>query len=313
MSYSLGIDIGGTSVKLGVVDREGNLHWEDHFSMSRNADNQKFGEHLKHSFSQIPQNLKSQLIGSGVCAPSPLESREGILLGYNNIAGLDHFPIKSFIQTELGIPSFLQNDANAAAIAEYIFGEGKACDNLLVITLGTGLGSGWVINGELFTGWNGNGMELGHITVEMNGATCGCGQKGCVEAYFSTRGFLMRMEERGIVLETGEDFFSLIRSKNPTEAKKQAAAIEVLEKGISALGEGIRSSVNLLNCTKVILVGGLTKSADLYLEKLNEAVNQKVFPVFQKKISIRLGKSFSGIIGAGSLVFGESSGKLYFL
>ncbi|NUM41810.1 MAG: ROK family protein, partial [Leptospiraceae bacterium] len=167
----------------------------------------------------------------------------------------------------------------------------------VIFTLGTGIGCGWVYKGEIFNGYKGNGMESGHCTIVINGALCGCGQRGCAESYFSARGFLSRYKEKtGSEIESARAFFELVRKKDPV-------AVEILSFGTMVLAELLRNTIHSVNPKKIILVGGLTKSWDLFGENLIERVKEIVFPVFLDYTTIETGSGLSSTYGAASLCF----------
>lgn len=165
--------------------------------------------------------------------------------------------------------------------------------------IGIGVGGGFVDKGILYSGYLGNGIEIGHTTSVIGGALCGCGVYGCVESYFSTRGFLNRYTEKTkSQLENAETFFRLVREKNPI-------AEEILHFGTLALAHAVRGAIHLLNPEAVVFVGGITKSYDLFGKILESEIRSNIFPVLNDRLKIGSGGSLSGALGAASLVFSK--------
>ncbi len=289
----LGIDIGAGSIKAGIVDENGIIIEETNTNTSSSMDNQAFEKALQTTVDFF--HGKYNIDGIGVGSPGPIDTEKGIIFSSANLPNLDQFPIKKILKNILGQEIYFNNDANCACLGEYFFGEGKGSPNLFVFTLGTGLGGGWVWKGQLFNGWEGNGMEVGHTTILKNGAMCGCGNRGCAEAYFSASGLLNRYyEESKIRLASVKGFFDLVRSKDPL-------AIQILVYGTEILSEASRNIVNLLNVDTIVFVGGLVQSWDLFGDSLEIGIQKKVFPILRDRLKIRKGKN-QAILGAAGLV-----------
>jgi glucokinase len=294
MKKFLGIDIGGGSIKATLTDREGQILEESKLQTNPNWENHEFLENLA---SLISSFLSHSISGIGIGSPGPIDIERGIIHYSANLVNLKDVHLVSYLQERFSLPVFLNNDANCAALGEYYFGAGQGVENLLVFTLGTGLGAGWVWKGELFNGYMGNGMELGHTTVVMDGALCGCGKRGCAESYFSARGLLNRYEEKsGVHLDSAYSFFELVRKKEPL-------AVSILEFGVRVFAECIRNVVHTINPEKIILLGGLTASYDLFEEKLKTRLQEIIFSVLYTRLKIELGGKVAGSLGAASLAF----------
>lgn len=288
----LGIDIGAGSIKAGLVEKDGTILCESRVPTFREMTNQDFEKSLQNLIHEVTKG--KTVLGVGIGSPGPIDSEKGVIHASANLPHLQAFPIASYIKEQWGWESVLNNDANAAAVGEYFFGKGKGSTNLFVFTLGTGLGGGWVWNGKLYNGFQGNGMEVGHTTVVIDGELCGCKKRGCAEAYFSARGFLNRFKEKtNVQLESAKEFFNLVRNKHPQ-------AEEILNFGIQALSEATRNIVNLLNVDTIVYVGGLTQSWDLFGYKLETNVRTKIFTVLEKRLKIYYGQN-QAILGAASL------------
>lgn len=193
MKSYLGIDIGAGSIKASLIDSNGNV-LKSSFRKTGTETNEK--QFLDSIFDIVLELKNSSLTAVGIGSPGPIDSENGILIESANLPLLKNVALVSHLKKKFSIPVYYNNDANLAALGEYHFGLGKGSPSLVILTLGTGLGGGWVYQGKLFNGYKGSGMEAGHVTYLPNGSLCGCGQRGCTEAYFSASGFLNRYKEK---------------------------------------------------------------------------------------------------------------------
>lgn len=292
---AVGVDIGGGSIKVSLFEKTGKELKTRVSPTPEHLDNQSFLKILKETIRPLVTNA----IGIGVGSPGPLNNEQGIMISSANMQGLKNLPIKEELKKEFSLPVWYENDANCAALGEAYFGIYKDTESQLIITLGTGVGGGFVNKGILYSGYLGNGIEIGHTTSVIGGALCGCGVHGCVESYFSTRGFLNRYTEKTkSKLENAETFFMLVREKNPI-------AEEILHFGTLALAHAVRGAIHLLNPEAVVFVGGITKSYDLFGKILESEIRSNIFPVLNDRLKIGSGGSLSGALGAASLVFSK--------
>jgi glucokinase len=290
----LGIDVGGGSLKASLIDREGKVYQEEAIQTDRFWDNSKF---LTTIHSLIEKFQKISYVSIGIGTPGPIDIAKGTIIRSANLPNISNLALIDSISTRYKVPIHFNNDANCAALGSYFFNKDAQVESLVVITLGTGYGCGWIFNGKIFNGYLGNGMEAGHQTVITNGALCGCGQRGCVEAYFSTRGLLERFREKtNISLSDGKAFFKLIE-------RKDEDAQDILSLGIEAFSNSIRNIIHLLNPNKIVLVGGLTKSKDLFFDRVNSHLDLIVFPVLRSHSKVSIGESIAGSLGAAALGF----------
>ncbi len=295
MKKYLGIDVGGGSIRGTVVDKEGNSYFDFSIATESNASNKDFIDAISNVVRQCLAAVPVDAIGIGT--PGPIDIDTGVLISSANLKNLKNLELVSFVREKFHLPVYFNNDANCACLGEYYFGTGKSAKSLVVFTLGTGLGCGWVVNGKIFNGYKGNGMEAGHLTVIKDGALCGCGQRGCVEAYFSTKGLLTHYSDlTSTELTNAKDFFELVAG-NDEKAK------QVLELGVSALAEGIRNVVHLVNPDRIVFVGGITASYDLFGKSLEEKAKRIIFPVLAEHVEFKVGSSVAGSFGAAALAF----------
>ncbi|MGJ4747744.1 ROK family protein [Leptospira sp. SA-E8] len=295
MSSIIGVDIGAQSIKACLTDESGKIISQSDCKTGQEMDSKLFLSSLEEQISELISGSKDPVKGIGLGSPGPIDKENGILISSANLPLLKNVPLVDFLKKKFNIPVYYDNDANCAALGEYWFGEGKASSNLIVLTLGTGLGGGWVFQGKLFDGYLGNSMEVGHTTIHPGGALCGCGQRGCAEAYFSASGFSSRfLEKTGSKLSDIETLFDLV-SKDHKEAS------EILEEGIESLAQLIRNLIHLLNPEHIVLSGGIAKSYSFFGKRLENRVKEIIFPIFKEYVKILPGKSVTGALGAASL------------
>lgn len=295
LQSAIGVDVGGGSIRVSLFDESGNELKSQVSPTPDHLDNDSFLKILKDTI----RPLAKDGIGIGVGSPGPLDNKRGVMISSANMLGLKNLPIKESLTQEFSLPVWYENDANCAALGEAYFGTYKNTESQLILTLGTGVGGGFVNKGILYSGYLGNGIEIGHTTSVIGGALCGCGVHGCVESYFSTRGLLGRYKEKSNqTLENAEEFFQLVRNNDPL-------AKEILNFGTLALAHAVRNAVHLLNPEAVVFVGGITKSYDLFGKKLESEIRSSIFPVLNDRLKIGAGGSLSGALGAASLVFSK--------
>ncbi len=184
--YSIGLDLGGTNLRAAAVDRNGKMLQKIWGSTDLTRGPEAVVEDMAKAIDALRHALGSQdLQGIGVAVPGFIRLKEGIIAGSNNLAVLEGFPMRDALQNRLGTPVILENDANAAAMGEKWIGAGRDVDDLILLTLGTGIGGGIIADGRILHGFLGMAGEVGHITVVPNGNPCGCGNRGCLEKHAS--------------------------------------------------------------------------------------------------------------------------------
>ncbi|EMM76481.1 ROK family protein [Leptospira santarosai] len=292
MKSYLGIDIGAGSIKANLVTQDGTILESTSRTTGAETDEPQFLDSLTAIVSEMKNH---SLTAIGVGSPGPIDSENGILIQSANLPLLKNVALVDHLKKKFSIPVYYNNDANLAALGEYRFGIGKGSPSLVILTLGTGLGGGWVYRGKLFDGYKGSGMEAGHVTYLPNGSLCGCGQRGCTEAYFSANGFLNRYQETtGNTLDSAEEFFDRNR-------KGETVASTLLNEGIEALAQLCRGLIHTINPEKIVFTGGLMYSWDLFGNSLKERVRELIFPIFRTYTQILPGGNVSGTLGAAAL------------
>ncbi|HHF98755.1 MAG TPA: ROK family glucokinase [Candidatus Aerophobetes bacterium] len=275
-SFAIGIDVGGTNIKSLLVDREGKVLASD--------TRRSFGKESKEKekvLSQLFLSIKAlkeegekkgvsshQIAGVGIGAPGPLNTEEGIIYQAPNIPSWKNIPIVKIVEERIKIPCFLENDANAAALGEWWLGAGRGFDYILLLTLGTGIGGGVIIKGEVYRGARGCGAEIGHMIIKEGGITCGCGARGCFEAYASATGVVKRAKalvDKGYKTLLSEKEELACEDVFEAAKKKDEIALFVVEETCRYLGIGIGNLLNIFNPEIVILSGGMAKEEKILL------------------------------------------------
>lgn len=313
--YSIGIDFGGTKVLAGVVEMSSGRIVSTSKKKTRNPNdmndvNKRLTTVVDDAL--VEANLTSKdIVGIGIGAAGMVNRERGVLLTAVNM-GLNEIPLTEPLSQHYGVPSKLGNDVEVATIGEMRFGAGKGCDNFVCIFVGTGIGSGIVIDGKIFKGATGTAGEIGHTILYPNGRLCGCGAYGCLEAYAS-RSAVAKLVANEI--ERGQD--SVIQDRiDPTKGILRSKAIsQALEAGdplvtravtdaARFMGLGLVSVINFLNPKRIILGGGLIEASEMYFKIAAEEAASKCIKVARKKLDIvkaGLGDN-SGIVGAAMLM-----------
>lgn len=316
----IGIDIGGTYTKYGIVDREGNCLAE---SFTNTAIHNNFDDYLKDLYDAIENSLKFvkgqvDIKGVGIGAPNG-NYYNGSIENAVNLNWRGTVPVAEKMEKYYpGITIALTNDANAAAIGEMVFGGAKDMKDFIVITLGTGLGSGIVIGGTLVYGNDGFAGELGHIIAQPNGRDCGCGRKGCLEAYASATGIRRTvywlLSERMIDSELRSVNFNDLTSKMISEAalRGDKIALEAFDYTGYMLGSKLADTVAHTSPEAIFLLGGLANSRELIINPTKKYMEENLLPIFRNKVKILLSSlpdMNAGVLGAGALAWNELNRK----
>ena len=304
------IDLGGTHTKLGLVDEAGRALAHETFPTRSPRGGDSWADEAASTLRTIADEAglaEDAILAVGLGAPGPLSVKRGLLLNpLPNLPGWQGFPITAALRDRLGKPAFLDNDANVAALAEHWVGVGRGVDNLIVLTLGTGIGSGVIAEGRLLHGYADNAGELGHLSINHRGPKCACGNRGCIELYACaaavTRRYRRNLRAAGKAPRrasiTPKDVFDAALSGDPA-AQKTFEQIGVY------LGMAIASMVHAFNPQMVVLAGGVAQSGELLLAPVRETVLQHIYPEHREGLEIRASElpEGAGLLGAARLAF----------
>lgn len=311
--YVVGIDIGGQTSKIGIVDARGTVLTQSSIRTDNHSDVNLYIEELSDAISKLASSIGGveKIRGIGVGAPNgnyytgTIENAVNLVWGGSNA-----IPFSKLMKDKIGIPVALTNDANAAAVGEMTYGAARGMKNFIMITLGTGVGSGIVINGDVVYGHDGFAGELGHTTsVRYNGRLCNCGRVGCLETYASAIGVARTAREWIEMTSEPSSLRSLaeqITSKDVYEAASNGdqLAIRVFEYTGKKLGEAFADFVAFSAPEAIVLFGGLARSGDLLLKPIEEHMNANLLPLWKNKVKIifsQLKESDAAILGASAL------------
>lgn len=313
-ALAIGIDIGGTGTKFGIVDRVGNVLFSSEISTRKHTDVNDFIDELHTELSKLIDNVGGigRIKGIGVGAPNG-NFYTGTIEYAPNLPWKGIIPLARMMEDKFKIPVVLTNDANAAAIGEMMYGAAQGMKDFIMITLGTGVGSGIVANGKLVYGHDGFAGELGHTTIIPNGRLHeGTGKRGSLESYASATGVRLTTLE---ILEKSSEPSTLrsvpsdqIDSKKVYEAAiaGDAVAKQIFESTGTILGAALANFVMFSSPEAIILFGGLTKAGDLILKPTRESMEANLIQIFQNKVKIlvsHLKESDAAILGASALAW----------
>ncbi len=314
---AVGIDIGGTSTIMGIVDTDGNCLYKKDIVTSEGKELNEFLRLLSDLIDEGTSFLNEEyrIAGIGIGAPNG-NSKSGNIEFAPNLPWKGVLPVVEKFRGIRQERIILANDANAAAIGEMVYGGAKGMGDFLVITLGTGLGSGFVSNGRLITGHDGLAGELGHVTVNRNGRMCGCGRRGCLETYVSAKGIKRTLFK---LLGHFPDIQSDLRSVSfenlePPMITKAAEdgdklAQMAFEYTGGLLGRKLADIVAITSPSAIFLMGGLANAGDLIISPAKKSMEINLLKVFKNKIEILPSslKENPGVLGAAALVWGYNS------
>lgn len=311
--YVVGIDIGGTNTVFGIVDARGHVVAADSVKTRKHVDFDDYINDLYEGLSRLikANEAEDQIQGIGIGAPNG-NYYTGEIINPPNLPWGPVIPLAEKMSKAFGgIPVAVTNDANAAAVGEMTYGAARGMKDFIMITLGTGVGSGIVINGQLVYGSDGFAGELGHVIMKRNnGRVCGCGRTGCLEAYCSATG-VARTAREFLEIRTEPSLLRNIQIEDITSKDVYDAAMagDKLAKDIfnytgEILGEAFADMVAFSSPQAIILFGGLAKSGDLLLKPLKETFDKSVMPIFKGKTKIlisELKESDAAVLGASAL------------
>jgi glucokinase len=309
-----GIDIGGTNTIFGLVDKAGNVLAEYRIKTTDYPDIKKFIVALSDGIAGMMKTQKDvKLTGIGIGAPNA-NYHKGTIELPPNLPWKGMIPLVNYLKEKVDVPVVITNDANAAAMGEMIFGGAKGMKDFIVLTLGTGLGSGIVINGDVVYGHTGFAGELGHCVVVPGGRDCGCGKQGCYETYASASGLVRTV--LSLLSELKDDSTlrdippSQLTSKMIVEAaqKNDPIALEAIDYTAEMLAFGICNAIVFSSPEAVFLFGGLVKAGEILLAPVRDYVDQMVMPIFKGTVKILpsgISESNAAVLGAASLAWNE--------
>jgi glucokinase len=309
----LALDVGGTKLAAGVVSADGSLHSfrsiETHVTDGPAAVIERLVDLGRDVLAEAG---RPELTAVGIGCGGPLDPRSGVILGPPGLPGWDEVPLGSLVNARFGVPTYVQNDATAAALGEYRWGSWDV-RNLVYLTISTGFGGGVVADGKLFTGSANQGGELGHVVVDWQGRYCGCGARGCAEAYVSGTSIAKRAVE-ALAGRPDSSLASLpvVTAKDVVEHARggDSLAREIWDETIAILGRMVAVIINICEPELVVLGGGVTRSGSYLLDPVREAALRQAMPPAAKACDVVLSHHGDavGVFGAAAIAYHQSEG-----
>ena len=313
--YRIGIDLGGTNIAVGIVDSGYGIAVKGSVPTRAERDCDEIVKDMAFLCVSLlkEKNIKmSEIEAIGIASPGTVDPEKGIVKYANNLK-MSNYPIAEKLKSMLKFDKvFVGNDANAAALGEALAGSGKGVSDFVMITLGTGVGGGIIIDGKIYSGFHGAGAEIGHTVIEHNGVKCTCGRRGCFESYSSATGLIRMTREKMMTSKkssmwriAGNDLENVDgRTAFAAASKGDKAAREVCAEYIDYLACGLSNVINELRPEVLALGGGISKEGDNLLEPLRELVENEIYgndeADMTKIVAATLGND-AGIIGAAYL------------
>lgn len=323
-SYAVGIDLGGTNIKAGLVDKNGKIQSRLSIKTNYNADPLIISNQIFELIEEIINSANSttaetgaglkpapvSIAGIGLGSPGLIDKKGETIIFSPNLPKWRNIPVKRMLTERFSMPCVLENDANAAAWGEKWAGAGKEASSMVVLTLGTGIGGGIVIDNKLWRGANNVAGEIGHMVIQMNGPKCNCGNYGCFEVFASATAMVRRFKE---LLKSGASSslkdLSEITAKAINDAAFQGdrASLDIIKETGQYLGIAIVNIMHVLNPEIIVLTGGMIGSGELLMNPIKEVINQKAFEASYKDTKIVFSKlgNDAGIIGAAGCLLKE--------
>ena len=314
IDIALGIDIGGTNTVFGIVTDKGNILFKESISTNGMDPAEELFERIFTTFNNLYKQYSSEykLVGIGVGAPDgnyykgSIENPPNLNWGYVNVIEL--------VQKHYNIPTALTNDANAAAIGEMQFGAARGMKNFVEITLGTGLGSGIVVDGKVLYGHDGFAGELGHINAVRDGRRCGCGKKGCLETYASATGIIRTVSEMLAIYRESSPLRDIPNTEITAKKIYDAAscgdkiAINAFKYTGKILGESLADAVAVLSPEAIVIFGGLAQAGNLIIEPTKKHMELNLLNNYKGKIKLitsGLNEGDAAVLGSSALIWNE--------
>ncbi len=314
-NYKIGVDLGGTNISAAVLDEQNNIVLKDSRKTLQSRGAMAVIDDIAGLVLELCDKTSVNIkeVGKiGVGCPGAIDDKNGVVLFAGNLKGFDNLPLADLLCEKLGVKVMISNDANCAALGEFIAGAAIDYDSALLITIGTGIGGGFVDNGEIYIGSSIGGAEFGHITLVSGGEQCSCGKKGCFESYCSATA-LIRDAKKAAKNDSSGALYSLckgdiekISGRTPFEAYKigDPVAKKLIEDYIFYMGDGIVSIVNIMRPQIVMLSGGISAEGELLTVPLTEHLKKYAFAHDQIEppcvATAKLGND-AGIVGAANL------------
>jgi glucokinase len=302
------VDLGGTHLRAATVDERGKIHFRAKQSTPQGTDPNDIVEAVVNAVQEYRKDAAAdELRAVSLVVPGTVNVAEGTVVKAPNLPCLDGFPLAAALTDRLGLPAILENDANAAAVGEMWQGAARGCRTIICVTLGTGVGGGIILDGELWRGVDGAAAEIGHMCVDpFGGVACTCGSRGCLEVFASATAIVRMTREasprfpdsllHGTTELTAESIFA-------AGLKDDELALEIFRRMGVYLGIGLANLINILNPEMIVIGGGVVNGWDLFEKDMLQQVEERAFPLLAARVKIERAKcgDDAGLLGAARL------------
>ena len=310
--YVIGVDLGGTKISTALADLEGNVLAQSIIPTNAHEGEERVLERIIKSIQSVINEGDASIEdinGIGIGSPGPLDSKKGVIITTPNLP-FTNFNLVKPLKDKFNVPVFLDNDANVAAIGEYMLGAGKGKKNMVYFTVSTGVGGGAIVDGNICRGNTSNALEIGHMTVAPFGPRCNCGNIGCLEAVSSGTAIGKRGQEavRSKVETSLKNYDNITSYEVFKEAEKgDEVSKEIIDEALNYLGIGVANAISIFDPEMIVIGGGVSKAGNIVFDKVREVVNKRCFKSMAENCTIvpaGLGTD-AGVIGAVALALLE--------
>lgn len=316
----IGIDLGGTKINTALMSLSGEVLAQDYRETRAMEGPERVIARVIESARLVARDAQvsmSEIAAIGIGAPGPMDATEGILTAPPNLPGWRDVPLKQLVEDRLGIQAFLENDANAAALAEYHYGAGQGSKNMIYVTVSTGIGGGLILGGQLYYGSDGAAGEVGHMTILPHGPLCGCGNRGHLEALAS--GTAIAREGRELLARGVPSLIDDLAGGDPQAVSAQMVATaadrgdlearRIIEGAVEFLGVGMANLANIFNPDCIVIGGGLSNLGERLFGPVRRVIRNTAFDVIADRVQVvpaQLGSNV-GVIGAATVAISRSA------
>ncbi|MGL4760251.1 MAG: ROK family protein [Sarcina sp.] len=306
----VGVDLGGTKIYTALANANGEILREIIVATEAQKGAEQIINKIKDSIRYVSEEVTIKEVAAiGIGSPGPLEVKKGIIAQPPNLP-IRNYNIVEDMENEFGVKVYLDNDANAATLAEYTFGQGVGTENMVFITSSTGVGGGAVLNGKLYRGSTSNALELGHTTVKYDGRVCGCGNRGCVESLASGTAIRLIAKDSINGNTTTLSKYEEVTAKEVFDEARNGdlLAKSIIRECIGYLGVAVANAANTLDPDMIVLGGGVINGGDIIFEIIEEEMKERCLSTIKKNCKVRPAKlgGKAGVLGAIALAVVES-------
>jgi glucokinase len=309
------MDFGATYIKLALVSTKGIIIKKDFFSTKQFGSRKRLISEIIERINLLIGNRKKNILGLGCGVPGQVDYKNGMIYNLTNVKGWKRVPLRGILREVLGFPVFVDNDGNTAALGEMQWGAAKGYRNIICLTLGSGVGGGIIIDGNVYRGRAYSAGEVGHICIDKTGPKCGCGSNGCLESFVGNSYIVkdtvkrLKNKRRSIILRSAGGRFSKITPEIISNAAKKGdnLAIAIWNTVGENLGIGLSSMVNIFNPEIIVIGGGMSRAGSVLFKSMRNSLRKRAIDIFTKGLVIRKAKYLedAGIVGAAALVKNE--------